>query len=481
MSKRLLVLGLLGAVFVFVLQLRPIDDVDLFWQIRLGQLMIERGDLVRTDPFTYTHPGDPQPATGWLAQLVAAILHAGGSWWFLRLVHCLFFASAFVLAASTVREGSLTCAVAAAGLGFLVALSNSSVRPQSIALLGFVVLLQITRCSWPLGWKLALLVPVLLVWQNCHPSAILGLIAVGTLVAADTLRRLWNRAETFPWQPLAIALVVALSQFATPLGMDVFRISRINLQISRDWLGVSEWLPPWDERVRGAMLVFWIALALAVVLLLRIGRKARWDEVCLFLVMTGLSLTAARLTLFWAAAMVPIFGRWFEAARPAEFFHWPDGETSRAKAGTLLTGATLTAVILPTVLPLPILSSELPLDGVRALRAGLPTGRVYNYREWGGPLVLEGSPDWRIALDGRLYLFPEEREWREYNDAALGRIPVAELVARHRPDAFFLRPTFHANLIHLLRAEAGWREVYADETCVAFVRSHDRGWQVPDP
>jgi hypothetical protein len=104
------------------------------------------------------------------------------------------------------------------------------------------------------------------------------------------------------------------------------------------------------------------------------------------------------------------------------------------------------------------------------LRAWLPAGRVYNYREWGGPLILEGTPDWQIAIDGRLYLFPDEEEWREYNDAALGRVPLDELVRRHQPDAFFLRPTFHAGLVERLRAAPDWRAVYQDDVSVIFIR-----------
>ena len=41
--------ALLGAMFLLLLmalQFRPIDDVDVFWQVRLGQLMMETGALV---------------------------------------------------------------------------------------------------------------------------------------------------------------------------------------------------------------------------------------------------------------------------------------------------------------------------------------------------------------------------------------------------------------------------------------------------
>jgi hypothetical protein len=101
------------------------------------------------------------------------------------------------------------------------------------------------------------------------------------------------------------------------------------------------------------------------------------------------------------------------------------------------------------------------------LREVVPQGRIYNYREWGGPLILAGHPDWQVAIDGRLYLFGED-DWRAYHEAALGRISPDELARRYNVDAFFLHPSYHHRLIARLRETGSWREVHADDYCVIF-------------
>ena len=98
----------------------------------------------------------------------------------------------------------------------------------------------------------------------------------------------------------------------------------------------------------------------------------------------------------------------------------------------------------------PIVEPEIPLDGVRALRANLPaSARIYNDYVWAGPLILEGSPGWRVAVDGRLYFFPDPAEWRAINNARTGRTSIDELEQTHHPDAFFL---YRAEAIPLINA-----------------------------
>ena len=49
MSRSLLTAILFFAAAALLLQFRPNHDVDLFWQVRLGQLAVERGELDRED------------------------------------------------------------------------------------------------------------------------------------------------------------------------------------------------------------------------------------------------------------------------------------------------------------------------------------------------------------------------------------------------------------------------------------------------
>ena len=65
---------------VVLLQFEPLNDVDIYWQVRLGQLMLNQGHLVTADSFTFTHAGSVVPCVGWLAQIIFASLYNLGSW-----------------------------------------------------------------------------------------------------------------------------------------------------------------------------------------------------------------------------------------------------------------------------------------------------------------------------------------------------------------------------------------------------------------
>ena len=84
MSRNTFLLLLAGLLIALFLQLRPIDDVDVFWQVRTGELMLETGQLVRHDVFTYTHAGEPVPPISWLAQLLFAMQRRLAGWTFVR-------------------------------------------------------------------------------------------------------------------------------------------------------------------------------------------------------------------------------------------------------------------------------------------------------------------------------------------------------------------------------------------------------------
>ena len=99
MSGRNLILLVFFAAVVLSLQFRPSADVDTFWQLKLGQLAIERGALIHSDPFTATHAGDPVAPIGWLSQVCYALLFRVGSWRLLHQVNALVFAGAMLIAA----------------------------------------------------------------------------------------------------------------------------------------------------------------------------------------------------------------------------------------------------------------------------------------------------------------------------------------------------------------------------------------------
>ncbi len=472
MSQRTLVLVVFYGLTVFLLQLRPNHDVDLFWRVKTGELMLERGELIRTDQFTATHAHEPVPPIGCLSDVFYAVLYRIGSWRLLSQVNALVFAGALLIAALTVRrqETSTFASLLGLSLGLLVAMPHCATRPQSFAIFGFALLLLVAEAEIRAWWKLVLAGLILLIWQNMHPSVILAAIVLGARAGAGWLRLLRDRRAAKPWVATVIALLAVLSTVATPMGLSIFATSARNAQIARE-LGVAEWMPLWHQTTRAAAPTFWIPFAISLLLLIRLRRRVRLEDLATFVVLAGITLPVYRFSLFFAVAMVPVWSRWIALAWSGVL---PAQGQSAEQAPPLHCGVILAVLLLALIAPrlmcVPLFDRQLPLAGIERLRELGVRGVIYNYREWGGPLIWAGYPNWKVTIDGRLYLFTPE-DWRRYNQIALGQVPVARVEQWYKPKAFFLRPSYHKRFIKLLQQSNNWKETFADENAAVFTRS----------
>lgn len=476
-TKLTILLLALTLVMVALLQLRPAADVDMFWQIKVGELMLERGSLPTEDSFTITHAGESAPILGWLAQAIFAAVFRLGGWPAVHVLNVLCYAAAFLVAGLTARElvrrrgitASLFSHGFALALGFLAGLSNTNDRPQSLGILCFALVLYIARSDLRLRSKVLLTTPILLFWQNCHPSVAVGVLALGALLFGEVvlLRRLDRGAAT---HCAVLGVLAALAMFATPMGSQIFESSAANIQNARI-LAVTEWQTSWHESVRGAVMPYWLAVVLTLAMLAKLRSQVELRDLVFCAIMTLLSLSMARFALFWAVAMVPIWTVWSERVRPRKLFAFPaDALVPRSWFAAVMVVGLPLAVLLPAAMRPSISDNDYVSDAVARLQEVLPQGRIYNYLQWSGPLILEGHPDWRVAIDGRLYFF-SAADIYHYKAAAMGKVPVSVLQERFRPDAFFLQPRFHRALVELLRQDTGWREVYSDRSAVIFLPS----------
>ena len=477
MSRTMLTAGLLAVVLIGVLEFRPIQDTDIFWQVRLGKIILEEGSIPQYDRLTYTHAGEISPPIWWLAQVVFAWLYQVGGWQVARLVHHLAFVGALVVAAATSRRDParpFSVAIAMT-VAFLVMLPNTDLRPQSFGLLAFAVLLAVVRGRQPILIKLLIAVPVLVLWQNLHPSVMLASVALGALAVADFLDSSGDRGPG--WELVILALLPGVLQFATPLVAGVLDASVANLRISRDVVKVGEWLPPWDPSVFKAVAVYWLVLPVTLGASAYCWHRLSTRDRALLVAMTLLSFTAARFIIVWAVALVPLWVELVELIVPQRLFAWlREPVESRVPLVRSLIALAAVALVVIGLHPArfgSILKPGIPLDAIAVLRALVPgPARIYNARVWAGPLLLEGDPQWRMAVDGRLYNFTDPVEWRSMEDARTGKTSVDEIERTHHPDAFFLYPAGDWALIENIASCPRWRICYSGPTCVAFVRAN---------
>lgn len=456
-------LALLPAVLLFLLLLRPISDVDIFWQLKLGELILAAGRPIASEPFAASHLGEPLPAVAWLGQAVMAEARLLWGWTGLRVFDALLWLGGFLAAGEAARRrGADPLAVALAlALGFALALPAASIRPQSFAGLGFGLLLLLLHAPGSLRRKALVGAVLLLAWQNLHPSVSIAAVILGATAAAG-----WIGARLRWWVfdarlPAVLAAVAGLAMFATPDGLSILAISADNARASLA-NGASEWFPVWTP-VNRAFLPGFAGIALVSVALAWRGRGRIGPlEIIPALALLVLTAGAVRFAYFLGIALVPLLS----------LALMPGGERrSFSPALLTATAAALAAAALlsPTVQPTRF-SDIIPRRCLSALRAAGASGTIYAHSAWGGPVIDSGFPDWKVAYDGRYYRYPPE-EWRRYHLAAAGRVGLDSLDRIYRPTAYLLRPGRDDGLIVALRsAGEHWAELDGSTNCAAFVR-----------
>jgi len=84
------VAGLLVALLWFAeFGARPLAMSDVFWQVRTGDLILEKGAIPGSDPFSYTVPGAAWNNHEWGAELLVSLLHRATGWGGVRLATAL--------------------------------------------------------------------------------------------------------------------------------------------------------------------------------------------------------------------------------------------------------------------------------------------------------------------------------------------------------------------------------------------------------
>jgi hypothetical protein len=449
------------------LLLRSVWDVDIFWQLKLGELILAAGKPIVREPFAATHLGEPLPAIAWLGQAGFAAVRQAFGWTGLRLFDALCWCGGFWLLAAACRRrgasaGSLALALA---LGFIAALPAASIRPQSYAALCFGGLLALLKLELRV-WQTVLAGLVLLVvWQNLHPSASIAAVALAAHAFGGWLAWWREHERPRPWAATILAPLAVACLFATPDGLNVLATSARNAQASVA-VGASEWLPLWiPDNYTNAVPVIVVAL-LALRSAWRSAQRSErvnWPDLMVMLALLAMTVTAYRFVLFWAIATVPVVAAGSSAVRKR-------GEVSAVTTlGALIVAAVATPLVWPTHF-----SSNLPLAAVARLRETQARGTVFTEPEFAGVLIDAGYPRWHVSYDGRYYRYTDE-EWARYGDVLAGNFRLRRIERMYRPAAFVLRPSHSTALCdELNRPNSGWQRIWSDEGAAVWIPRQGR-------
>jgi len=386
------------------LALVPLVETDLFFHLKLGQLIVERHAIPFINLFSFTYPAHADPDLCWAFQvLVAGVYGAAGFSGIVVLKTALIVAAAaVVMRVSRVHAGLVPSALA--GIIAAVAAEPRMVeRPHLVTFVGLGLLQLVLTEHDRIGRRALYVVPVLaLIWANFHAGVFL-LPLVLLLHAAGS--RLDGRP---PRDLLLAALASGLTMFATPAGsrLPAYLLWHTGLGSTRiiDEFRVADaWNDPWFFVMAGGVLLS----------LLGAAKRIGWRRTLPLLVVGVLAWRSVRFVAEWAWLAAPTLAIGFDAL---------GGGIARLLRRPMLWRKVLTATLVVVAVgtvgsarrdlrfgvgQLGLGPDVVPFSAIDFVtREGLRE-RLYVDLDVGCYLLWEGWPHYQVFQDARLPAYPD--------------------------------------------------------------------------
>jgi hypothetical protein len=390
----------LGAVLVILLVfvagrcLVPMDETDLFFNLRLGEIVLGTGQVPTTNLLSFTHPGAPDVNLAWLFQVVLALAYRWGG-----IPGTVILKTAFVVGTWAVlyrvarRRGAHP---AAAGLALALAAWAAEPRfverPHLVTFLGLaLLLLSIERAEAGRPRMLWLLVPAALVWANANSCFFLAPAIL--LLYAGGARLEGRRADARRAALVALALVPFI--FATPSATGCLRYLANHFRMP--------WVRPLEEYRTAAWPVdgpfFFLVLGVAAGAVLR-RVPLRW-----VLPLAALALLGSRRIRF--VAEFSILAGPALAVAATELFRKLPARAVTAGAAGLLAALAVVPRVRGAPLDLGMEAGLVPEEAIAFVDGHGLRARMYNDLEVGSYLCWQGWPRHRVFQDPRINGYPD--------------------------------------------------------------------------
>jgi hypothetical protein len=465
-----------AATYLFFLYVGDtlLQDSDSFWQIRIGQWILDHGAMPYTDFYSFTRTGQPWISTSWLSQVLFAFSYARLDW----AGPVILTAVAMALTAAILihlLEAHLEAprAVLFAMLALVLSMNHVLARPHILALPVMVawaglLMAAADRRTAPSWWWL----PLMALWANLHGGFVLGLALIGpmALEAVEHAERGRRLRLFIRWGVFGVAAMAAAC--CTPYGWRTLMGATNILSLGELLTVIFEWMPANFSSFtafEGALLGL-IALGYYRGLVLSAPR------IFLILFLTWSALTHVRSIEAFAFLMPlvlakPLGQRWPRPARdPASAEAWP-AHTVTALAALMIVGAGWSSTALfMTHHRFTFTMTQTPVAAVDLLET-LKVRRIFNAYQFGGYLIARDVP---VFVDGRAELYGEKFVM-DFFKATEGKKPelLPRLLDEHKIDATLL--VADAPGPQILDHLKGWKRIYADDIAVIHVRDTANG------
>ncbi len=466
-------------------------DGDTGWHVRAGEWMLNHGEVLKTDVFSYTKPGAPWFAWQWLSEIIFAGLHQrfGLAGVVALSVVILCATSGLLFSLANRRSNSSPLAIGFTFLAIAATTVHWHARPLLFSMcltVVFLYLLWLSRDGERIG-PLILLPLLSAIWVNLHGGFITGILLVGAYAAAqlcewllatappDTLRRFRR-----------LALTAAACLAATLINPNTYHVHVFIAQYLRQSFldRIPEFMSP-DFHAR-SMWTFESMLFAGLVFTFWNVRRGRYADALLIIVTGHMALVAVRnvpiFVLIAAPSASVCMREWLESLQTSTAAAWLKRGADSLLAGMsdLVESSRLPVIgLLGLTLAIGMilrpnasgrfhvqLDARLFPAAATDYLATLPAeSHIFTNDEWGDYLTYRLFPRTRVYVDGRSDFYGQEF-MEAYGNTVEGRGDWTADFARYGVETV-LMPVDSA-LVSILKLAPGWVAVYDDHRAIIF-------------
>lgn len=463
---------LLAVLAVFAVRPR-FDDPDMWWHLKMGQVIWTTHTIPLHDIFSYTtnhHASVPQE---WLGEVSIYLAYKIAGYSGMMLWLCLFTSAVFIAgyAFCSLYSGNLKVAFVGAMIVWLFSTIGLAIRPQMIGYLLLIVelfLIHLGRHRNP-RWFWGL--PVLFaLWINCHGSFFLGILVAGVFLVSSFFHFQIGSLVAPRWNPrtrrvLIAAFVVSLAAlFLNPDGLDQITYPASALVTQHLALGASqEWLPtPMTDLRAKALLLILLASFLTVAF-----RRSElyFDELILLVAAGWLGLSHRRTLFAFGILAAPILcrqiaGLWEGYDRDKDP-HW-------LNAVFMAVSVLLMIYAFPSTRDIRIqMETSSPVKAVAFIKSHHLAGPMLNDYAYGGYLIW-AAPEYPVMIDGRADVYEWSGFFGQFEQWAALESNPRDLLQKYNVNFCLLNS--HDPMIQVLSLLPGWEKIYSGQNSVIFQR-----------
>ena len=449
------------------------NDPDLWWHLKVGEIVWNTHTIPTTDLFSFTTNNHPWIPHEWLSEVLIYGAYKVGGYTGLMTWLCVF-PSLLIIAAytlSSLYSGNAKVALLGALATWLFATVGLAIRPHIIGYLLLTCELLIVHLGRTRDrrWFL-LLPPMFAVWVNCHGSFFFGLAVLAVFLFCSFLDFRIGSLVCTRWdtrQRKMLAVVFALSVaalFINPVGLKqaTYPIDVMTNQTT-GLTAVDEWQPLKFDNPRDFAVLGFAGLLFLITLLRRTDMHL--EELLIVGAGFGLAVLHTRMIFVFGIVAAPVLCRLLSDT-------WEKYDPARDRRLPNLVMMVLSLIAIGMGFPrLNELEQQVrqgnPVKAVEFLRSSGMSGRMLNEYVYGGYLIWS-APEHKVFIDGRADVYDWTGVLQDYGAWATLQQEPEVLLKKYKIDFCLLQR--QSPMSRVLPYIPGWKMVYSDDVSNIFAK-----------